>query len=160
MSHIRMSFAIRLLLAHLLLFSYSIDSTICRWSSVQYGCSFCQPIIRVRIVGGIESIPHSWSWIVSIRLASTNAPFCGGSLVTGRYVLTAAHCFYNDFKKLGSSIVTVLKFRYVFVSGAHYSTERNTYLNSHLQLWATRILLHPQYDTRTKVNDIALVKLS
>ncbi|CAF4165550.1 unnamed protein product, partial [Rotaria sordida] len=51
-------------------------------SPIQCGCAFYQPVIRTRIVGGIESIPHSWPWIVSIRLASTNSPFCGGSLIT------------------------------------------------------------------------------
>lgn len=47
----------------------------------------------------------------------------------------------------------------MFVIGAHYSTEKSTYLNSHLRLTANAIYLHPQYNTYTKVNDIALVEL-
>ncbi|UJR14619.1 hypothetical protein I4U23_001613 [Adineta vaga] len=156
-----MTFIVQLITLQFLLFLlYSTNSTVCRWSPIQCGCAFYQPIIRARIIGGIESIPHSWPWIVSIRLASTNSPFCGGSLITDRYILTAAHCFYDDFKKIGNKMITIMKSRYVFVIGAHYSTEKNTYLNSHLRLSAKAILLHPQYDTRTKINDIALVELN
>ncbi|CAF0794334.1 unnamed protein product [Adineta steineri] len=129
-------------------------------SPIQCGCAFYQPVIRARIVGGIESIPHSWPWIVSIRLASTNSPFCGGSLITDRYVLTAAHCFYDDLKKLGGKMTATIRSKYLFVIGAHYSTEKNTYLNSHLRLTANTIIMHPQYNTNTKINDIALVELS
>ncbi|CAF4954544.1 unnamed protein product, partial [Rotaria sp. Silwood1] len=144
----------------LLIVHHSIDSTICRWSPIQCGCAFYQPIIRTRIVGGIESIPHSWPWIVSIRLASTNSPFCGGSLITNRYVLTAAHCFYDELKKTGGKTTVAIRSKYIFVIGAHYSTEKNTYLNSHLRVSANLIIIHPQYDTNTKVNDIALIELS
>ncbi|CAF3491297.1 unnamed protein product, partial [Rotaria sp. Silwood2] len=141
-------------------------------SPIQCGCAFYQPIIRARIVGGIESIPHSWPWIVSIRLASTNSPFCGtyldllisfqflfvlilylgGSLITDRYVLTAAHT--------GGKTTAAIRSKYIIVIGAHYSTEKNTYLNSHLRIPANLIIIHPQYDTNTKVNDIALIELS
>jgi hypothetical protein len=53
-----------------------------------------------------------------------------------------------------------MKSKYTFVIGAHYSNEKNTYLNSHLRLTANSIMMHPQYDTNSKVNDIALVELS
>lgn len=29
-------------------------------SPIQCGCAFYQPNVRARIVGGIESVPHSW----------------------------------------------------------------------------------------------------
>jgi hypothetical protein len=57
-------------------------------------------------------------------------------------------------------MTSTLRSKYIFVIGAHYSTEKNTYLNSHLRLPAKSILLHPNYDPNTKVNDIALVELS
>ncbi|CAF1203415.1 unnamed protein product [Rotaria sordida] len=129
-------------------------------SPIQCGCAFYQPVIRTRIVGGIERIPHSWPWIVSIRLASTNSPFCGGSLITDRYVLTAAHCFYDELKKTGGKTTAAIRSKYIFVIGAHYSTEKNTYLNSHLHVSANLIIINPQYDTNTKINDIALIELN
>ena len=38
--------------------------------------------------------------------------------------------------------------------------KKNAYLNSHLRITANSIIMHPQYDTNTKINDIALIELS
>ncbi|VDI50713.1 Hypothetical predicted protein [Mytilus galloprovincialis] len=48
-----------------------------------------------RIVGGRESIPHSWPWMVLLRFRTATIT-CGGSLVRGAdgniVIVTAAHC--------------------------------------------------------------------
>lgn len=43
-----------------------------------------------RIVGGQESEPGQWPWEVALFI--DNAWFCGGSLISASFVLTAAHC--------------------------------------------------------------------
>merc|ERR1712013_749436 len=43
-----------------------------------------------RIVGGVEATEHAWSWQVALFI--DDAWFCGGSIISENYVLTAAHC--------------------------------------------------------------------
>jgi secreted trypsin-like serine protease len=43
-----------------------------------------------KIIGGEIAIPHSQPYIVSLQLRKSH--FCGASIISDTWVLTAAHC--------------------------------------------------------------------
>ncbi|VDL77338.1 unnamed protein product [Nippostrongylus brasiliensis] len=47
-----------------------------------------------RLVGGMETDPHSWPWTVQLTFRGVHK--CGGALIDKEFVLTAAHCFSRN----------------------------------------------------------------
>jgi hypothetical protein len=96
-----------------------------------------------RIVGGVEAVPNSWPWIVSLR---GRDHFCGGTLIDTRHVLTAAHCV-RGANPSGLRIV----------AGLHERLNTNT---GRTQIMgASRIFVHEQYNSVSLANDIAVIRL-
>jgi len=95
------------------------------------------------IVGGQAVIPNSHPWQVALTTQG-GSQYCGGSIVHPQWVITAAHCVNGDTP----SSVWVR-------AGMHNK-------NSDTQISANRvvdIIVHPQYNSQTTNNDIALLKL-
>jgi secreted trypsin-like serine protease len=56
-----------------------------------------------RIVGGGNVNIRSYPFLASLRYLSNNIIFCGGSIISNKHILTAAHCLYyesRDFNRI------------------------------------------------------------
>ncbi len=112
--------------------------------------------VQTRIVGGTESVDGEWQWIVALSRSSSTAgddlfqnQFCGGSLIHESWVLTAAHCVVDAFDNPVSA------------SGVHAFVGAYDLINSTGEYRAVDlVLVHPNYNSTTTDNDIALLRLA
>ncbi|CRK92071.1 CLUMA_CG005651, isoform A [Clunio marinus] len=94
-----------------------------------------------RIVAGNHAIVLEFPYQVSIRAVNgSNGSFCGGSIISSRYVLTAAHCT-KGFKSFELGFGSSLLERPLTTMTSRDSIE------------------HPQFESVSLRNDIALIKL-
>uniref|UniRef100_A0A3Q3X228 Peptidase S1 domain-containing protein n=1 Tax=Mola mola TaxID=94237 RepID=A0A3Q3X228_MOLML len=96
-----------------------------------------------RIIGGDDASPGEWPWQVTLQLDSNH--FCGGSLISDQWVLTAAQCLFT-----GIGRITVFLGRHN-VSGPNPNDVSRKVEDA---------VCHPDYDVFTFDNDICLLKLS
>ncbi|CAH1799262.1 unnamed protein product [Owenia fusiformis] len=111
------------------------------------GVPFISPNIQPRIVGGDIAKPNSWPW--QVMLTSTTSPsnqFCGGSLISPYWVLTAAHC--TD----GSETNVVV--------GAHDKLASDSQEDGRQIIQVVDVIDHPSYNESTFNNDISLLHLA
>lgn len=108
------------------------------------------PEISTRIVGGIESDATQWPSIVSLKEKYANTHFCGGTLIAEQWVLTAAHCMFDQQgRALIASEITATVGEYNLNS---FPATPTTDIK--------RIVVHPDYNPNGEINDIALLKLA
>ncbi|XP_035204544.1 proclotting enzyme-like [Stegodyphus dumicola] len=109
-----------------------------------------------RIVNGREADKGSWPWMAVVFVERRNgnkSPDCGGSLVTNRHVITAAHCVVTGRGN------TPMEPRLLSVRlGAHdLRKEREP---GAVDVNVESVRRHEQFDPRTYRNDIAVLKLT
>ncbi|XP_068509579.1 transmembrane protease serine 9 isoform X2 [Syngnathus scovelli] len=101
-----------------------------------------QAPLNSQMTRGQAPPPGAWPWQVSLQRFGRH--FCGGSLISSDWILTAAHCF--DTAGVVTGIV-----------GRHSQLGPNPNEKS---LSISQIIPHPDYDEHTFGNDLALLKVS
>uniref|UniRef100_A0A673Z0U7 Chymotrypsin-like n=1 Tax=Salmo trutta TaxID=8032 RepID=A0A673Z0U7_SALTR len=97
----------------------------------------------LKIVNGQNAVSGSWPWQVSLQDTS-GFHFCGGSLISQNWVVTAAHC-----------LVTPGRHQVIL-------SEHDRQFNAEpIQVKSiSRAITHPYYNSQNFKNDVTLLKLS
>merc|ERR1712025_603396 len=101
---------------------------------------------KSRIVGGVVTEVNEYPWQVGIVDKGYADVWCGGSLISDRWILTAAHCTRGE--KAGN-IQALL--------GEHdYSSNKETEM---IRVGIAEIINHPDYHHQTTDIDFSLLKM-
>ncbi|XP_066924395.1 transmembrane protease serine 9-like [Clytia hemisphaerica] len=100
-----------------------------------------------RIVGGVPSKRGELPWQLGLRYGDGQKPYCGATLISKQWLITAAHCKV----KAGSQVILGA---YDFGNGGN-ENERHR-----VKRTVAKVINHENYDDGTYNNDIALVKLN
>ena len=127
-------------------------------------------IVGHRVVGGVDSEINEYPWMALLRLKSQANQdfFCGGTLVSSKWVITAAHCIFSSVStsRYQKSWLKWNLIKFLLVGtlevrlGEHKRsvTSESTITKDYN---VDYILKHPKYDNpRQNSNDIALLRLA
>ncbi|XP_047485380.1 uncharacterized threonine-rich GPI-anchored glycoprotein PJ4664.02-like isoform X2 [Penaeus chinensis] len=110
------------------------------------GCGIAPiSIASTRIVNGTAASIGEYPYQVAVLSTIQNSQYlCGGAIIKERWILTAAHCFYDR----SGNKATGVEVRYGSID-----------INSGTSVTASRFIDHPQYNRTTQANDIGVVEL-
>lgn len=115
---------------------------------------------ETRIIGGKEVARNAWPWFALLmaqrRKGGRREPECGGTLISDRYVLTAAHCILNlqqankQRQTIRTSALTVRLGEFDLKQVGDGEVDLNV----------EAVIAHNEFQPKSFRNDIALIKLA
>jgi len=109
-------------------------------------CGIANEPVSGRIVGGSETLPNQYPWQVGLVPSSGGNPFCGGTLISNQYVMTAAHCTVGS----SASQIKVLL-------GEHNLSDNG---DGAYRVQVAQIIQDSAYNADTLDRDFSILKLS
>ncbi|XP_022425610.1 mannan-binding lectin serine protease 1 isoform X4 [Delphinapterus leucas] len=115
--------------------------------------------LMARIFSGRPAQKGTTPWIAMLSHLN-GQPFCGGSLLGSKWIVTAAHCLHQlldseDATLHGLDLLSPSAFKIIMGKHWRYRSDENEQ-----SLSVKQIFLHPLYNPNTFENDVALVELS
>uniref|UniRef100_A0A8D8E534 Venom serine protease Bi-VSP n=1 Tax=Culex pipiens TaxID=7175 RepID=A0A8D8E534_CULPI len=106
---------------------------------------------HARVVGGMDAQLGAWPWMAALGYRSSNFDLttgpkflCGGTLITAKHVVTAAHCIQNLL---------------YFVRLGEYDIASTNDGANPVDIYVEKTIIHEQYNEKTIQNDIAMIWL-
>nr|XP_019607659.1 PREDICTED: mannan-binding lectin serine protease 1 isoform X2 [Rhinolophus sinicus] len=115
--------------------------------------------LMARIFNGRPAVKGTTPWIAMLSHLN-GQPFCGGSLLGSKWIVTAAHCLHHSLNPEDPTLYDIYLLSpsdFKIIVGKHWRL-RSDETEQHLAV--KHIFLHPLYDPETFENDVALVELS
>jgi len=107
-----------------------------------------------RILGGRPSQKNRYPWMARFGYKEKNH-ICGGSLISSRWILTAAHCV-ESCDDDGNNCVDRQSSDIKVFLGDH---NKDILEGQEKKMDISKIFVHPDYERRVLVHDVALLKL-
>lgn len=104
---------------------------------------FGYSVIEPRIVGGENAEEGQFPYQISLRSKFTRSHFCGGSILSSRFLLTAAHCTQMDNADPANI--------YAVVGALHL-------LGGGIEIQLDTITVHEGWDRSRLLNDLSLLR--
>ncbi|XP_031639640.1 chymotrypsin-2-like [Contarinia nasturtii] len=108
-------------------------------ANIEFGQKFDR--VNPHILGGNDAKEGQFSYQVSLR--SRKGHFCGGAIISNRFILSAAHCMQGPFASPNLVYAVV---------GTIYSSKDGVYYR------LSTIKSHPEYDKKKSLNDLAILR--
>nr|AQM58425.1 venom s1 protease with cub domain 10 [Pristhesancus plagipennis] len=106
---------------------------------------------NARIFFGNETKPNEFPWMVDLIIIKSYASRCGASVITGRHILTAAHCVVDKFTRETARPENVIA-----VLAEH---DRSLSSGNEVRIPSERIIIHEEY-LNDGTKDVAVVYTS
>ena len=120
----------------------------------------------MRIVGGQETEVNEFPWQVGLVSRNGKTPWCGGTLISDRHVLTAAHCTAGETTS-SMKVILASHWSILLVLASHWSILFKVLLgehriddNSYTIMPIKKITDDPKYNNNNFKYDYSILELA
>lgn len=113
---------------------------------------------ELKIINGKFARKDSWPWFALVMVQRRNngkfSPECGATLISNKFIITAAHCVVEP--QAANKLRTIKRSR-ILIRLSEYNLKLTN--DGELDVGVARVIPHPEFQQKTFRNDLALIEL-